>query len=138
MSSKTLIRTGSSLVKRLFLTNPVLHQQKPNLSGRYACHGLETIAPQLFPSLSGSWTSLHLPQDDRVCVSKLSNQGFLHPAGLPSLRFLLPDGIPHIYSHSAFSFRLISCKNVGIFLLQYMRASRLVCFVFDVLGFHVF
>ncbi|KAJ4851633.1 hypothetical protein Tsubulata_028725 [Turnera subulata] len=92
MSSKTLIRTGSSLVSRLFLSNPILHQQKPNLGNQFVSHGREIINPQLFPSLSRFQTSLDLPQNDTASISRLANQAFLHPFGLPSLPFFLPEG----------------------------------------------
>lgn len=81
MATKTLIRTGASLLNRFVSKTPLLHQ--PN-----------TIQnPHLFPSLSKIQTSLHLPpQNNAFSLSKLSSQDFLHPYGLPSVEFFLPNG----------------------------------------------
>ncbi|KAJ0007555.1 hypothetical protein Pint_28967 [Pistacia integerrima] len=81
MATKTLIRTGASLLNRLVSKSPLLHQ--PNT----------THNPHVFPSLSKIQTSLHLPpQNDAFSLSKLSSQAFVHPSGLPSLEFFLPEG----------------------------------------------
>ncbi|OAY36488.1 uncharacterized protein LOC110625940 [Manihot esculenta] len=90
MASKTLIRTGASLMNRFFLSNPILHQN-PNPNSQLLSRGFE-ITPRLFPSLSKFQTSLHLTQNDAHSFNKLSNEEFFHPCGLPSLRFFLPDG----------------------------------------------
>ncbi|KAF3450589.1 hypothetical protein FNV43_RR06678 [Rhamnella rubrinervis] len=88
MASKTLIRTGASLMNRLISSPFVL--QKPNSSSPFVSHGLE-ITPKLFPSLSHFQTSLHLQQTDAEPLNKVASEGFLYPCGLPSLRFFLPD-----------------------------------------------
>lgn len=90
MASKTLIRTGSSLLNRLFF-NPLLHQ-KTSSSSPISSHGLD-ITPKLFPSLSNLHSPLHLQQYDAESMRKSANEGFVYPCGLPSLRFFLPDGI---------------------------------------------
>ncbi|XP_012068956.1 uncharacterized protein LOC105631442 isoform X2 [Jatropha curcas] len=90
MATKNLIRTGASLMNRMFLSNPVLHQN-PNTTRQVASHGFE-ITPQLFPSLSKFQISLNFPQNDAHSINRLSNEGFLHPCGLPSLGFFLPEG----------------------------------------------
>ncbi|EXB29714.1 50S ribosomal protein L34 [Morus notabilis] len=89
MASKTLIRTGSSLINRLF-SNPILHQ-KTSSNSPIVSHGLD-ITPKLFPSLSDFQSPLHLHQNDAESVAKVAIEGFLYPSGLPSLRFFLPDG----------------------------------------------
>ncbi|XP_015576095.1 uncharacterized protein LOC8284710 [Ricinus communis] len=78
MATKTLIRTGASLMNRM-------------INRQILAHSLE-ITPQLFPSISKFQNSLHFPQNDTLSITRLSNEGFLHPSGLPSLRFFLPDG----------------------------------------------
>ncbi|XP_059455808.1 uncharacterized protein LOC132186045 [Corylus avellana] len=90
MASKTLVRTGGSLMNR-FLSNSFLHQ-KPNPNHQIVSHGLD-ITPMLFPSLSKFQTSLHFPQqNDAELLRKVDVEGFVYPCGLPSLRFFLPDG----------------------------------------------
>ncbi|XP_058005054.1 uncharacterized protein LOC110642283 isoform X2 [Hevea brasiliensis] len=90
MASKTLIRTGASLMNRLLLSNAIL-RQNPNANAQIVCHGFE-ITPQLLTSLSKFQTSLHLPQNDDHSFNKLASEEFFHPCGLPSLRFFLLDG----------------------------------------------
>lgn len=118
MASKTLIRTGASLMNRFFLSNPILHQN-PNPNSQLLSRGFE-ITPRLFPSLSKFQTSLHLTQNDAHSFNKLSNEEFFHPCGLPSLRFFLPDGtlsLSHIRTYAytfrrkahCFSFLLLDC-----------------------------
>lgn len=89
MASKTLIRSGASLMNRL-LSKPFV-QQNPNSTSPFVPHGLE-LTQKLFPSLSNLQTSLHLQQNDAQPLTKLASQGFLYPSGLPSLPFFLPDG----------------------------------------------
>lgn len=89
MASKTLIRTGSSLINR-FLSNPILHQ-KTTSNSPVVSHGLD-ITPKLFPSLSNFQSPLHLHQNNAESMKKVANEGFVYPCGLPSLRFFLPDG----------------------------------------------
>lgn len=89
MASKTLIRTGASLMNR-FLSKPFL-QPNPNSNNQIVSHGLE-ITPKLFPSLSNLDTSLRLPQNDTESIRRIFNEGFVHPCGLPYLPFILPDG----------------------------------------------
>ncbi|KAK4591113.1 hypothetical protein RGQ29_021345 [Quercus rubra] len=93
MASKTLARTGASLVNR-FLSNPFLRQspnQNPNQ--RIVSQGLD-VTPKLFPSLSKFKNSLHLPryQNDAESIRKVASEGFVYPSGLPSLSFYLPEG----------------------------------------------
>ncbi|XP_059642414.1 uncharacterized protein LOC132284337 [Cornus florida] len=90
MSSKTLMRTGVSLMNRLL--NPMILQQSSSSSHLIASHAPE-ITPKLFPPcLSNFRTPLNLPQDDAETLKRLNSVGFLYPCGLPSLRFFLPDG----------------------------------------------
>ncbi|TQD83803.1 hypothetical protein C1H46_030624 [Malus baccata] len=89
MASKTLIRTGASLINR-FLSKPSLHPN-PNPNRHIVSHGLE-ITPKMFPSLSHFDTSLRLPQNDAESLRRVSSEGFLYPCGLPYLPFYLPDG----------------------------------------------
>ncbi|XP_057971027.1 uncharacterized protein LOC131159855 [Malania oleifera] len=89
MSSKTLIRTGATLMNRLVL-NPITHCNT-NLSEQFVCRSLE-IAPKLFPSLSKFQTPLHFQQHDGESQTKrVASEGFYYPCGLPNLRFFLPD-----------------------------------------------
>ncbi|KAL5579451.1 hypothetical protein UlMin_011893 [Ulmus minor] len=88
MASKSLIRTGASLMNRL-LFKPCLHQN-PSSNSSALSHGVE-IAPKLFPSLSNIQLPLHLPQNDAESIRKVASDGFLYPRGLPSLEFFLPD-----------------------------------------------
>nr|XP_023916602.1 uncharacterized protein LOC112028171 isoform X1 [Quercus suber]XP_023916603.1 uncharacterized protein LOC112028171 isoform X2 [Quercus suber]POF05383.1 50s ribosomal protein l34 [Quercus suber] len=93
MASKTLVRTGASLVNR-FLSNPFLRQSpNPNPNQRIMSQGLD-VTPKLFPSLSKFENSLHLPQyqNDAESIRKVASEGFVYPSGLPSLSFYLPEG----------------------------------------------
>ena len=92
-SSKTLARTGASLVNR-FLSNPFLRRSpNPNPNQRIVSQGLD-VTPKLFPSLSKFENSLHLPQyqNDVESIRKVASEGFVYPSGLPSLSFYLPEG----------------------------------------------
>ncbi|XP_030973182.1 uncharacterized protein LOC115993048 isoform X2 [Quercus lobata] len=93
MASKTLSRTGASLVNR-FLSNPFLRQSRnTNPNQRIVSQGLD-VTPKLFPSLSKFENSLHLPQyqNDAESIRKVASEGFVYPSGLPSLSFYLPEG----------------------------------------------
>ncbi|XP_071742432.1 uncharacterized protein [Rutidosis leptorrhynchoides] len=84
MSSKTLIRTGASLMTRIM--NPVYHHN-PN----------HNLIPQIFEITPKVYTPppfpfLNLIQNDAETLTRVSSEGFLYPCGLPSLRFFLPDG----------------------------------------------
>ncbi|KAL3824463.1 hypothetical protein ACJIZ3_020492 [Penstemon smallii] len=92
-SSKTLIRTGVSLLTRFLNSSPNHICQTVSRSP-----GL-IAPPRLFPSLfipqsHNTTPALHFPknQDDAESLRKLSSEGFLYPSGLPSLQFYLPDG----------------------------------------------
>uniref|UniRef100_A0A2N9I9P8 Uncharacterized protein n=1 Tax=Fagus sylvatica TaxID=28930 RepID=A0A2N9I9P8_FAGSY len=94
MASKSLVRTGASLVNR-FLSNPFV-RQNPNPNSNHQIilsQGLD-ITPKLFPSLSKFENSFHFPQyeNDAESLRKVASEGFVYPSGLPSLRFFLPDG----------------------------------------------
>ncbi|XP_010062642.2 uncharacterized protein LOC104449981 [Eucalyptus grandis] len=89
MATKSLIRNGASLASRL-LTNPLL-RWNPSPAQRLVSPSLE-IAPRLFPSVSKPDAALHLYQSDADSLERVSSHRFLHPFGLPSLSFFLPDG----------------------------------------------
>ncbi|KAK9099368.1 hypothetical protein Syun_026413 [Stephania yunnanensis] len=77
MASKTLARTGLSLVNRLFNPSDL------------------KISPNLLPTCSRFAISLHLQQqtnDAAEIIRRVASQQFLNPCGLPSLQFFLPDG----------------------------------------------
>ncbi|KAL2493246.1 Ribosomal protein L34 [Abeliophyllum distichum] len=90
-SSKTLIRTGVSLMNRFI--NPALHQN-PIPHHRILCRSPPLITPpQLSPSLflPQSLTSfLQFPHHQNEVESH--RELFLHPSGLPFLPFFLPEG----------------------------------------------
>ncbi|EPS62022.1 hypothetical protein M569_12772 [Genlisea aurea] len=91
-SSKTLIRSGASLVARF------LQQKVPSSS--VLTPGCEVIASPsgiLFSSLitqSQKISPLPPPKHrkDAELLRTTSSSGFLHPCGLPYLPFFLPDG----------------------------------------------
>ncbi|CAN6588808.1 unnamed protein product [Malus baccata var. baccata] len=89
MASKTLFRTGASLVNR-FLSKPLLHPN-PNPNRQIVSHGLG-ITPKLFPSLSHHDNSFRFPQNDAESLKRVSSEGFWYPCGLPYLPLYLPDG----------------------------------------------
>ncbi|KAI3414878.1 uncharacterized protein J3R85_015806 [Psidium guajava] len=89
MATKSLIRNGASLANRL-LTNPLL-RRNPSPTQRVVSPSLE-IAPKLFPSVSKFDTSLHLYPSDADSLDRASSHCFLHPFGMPSRSFFLPDG----------------------------------------------
>ncbi|KAF9685149.1 hypothetical protein SADUNF_Sadunf03G0024400 [Salix dunnii] len=82
MATKNLIRAGASLMNRLMISkNPIFHQNE------ISTH--QTLIPHLFPSSVSNFQ-----QTDFLSITKLAvgNQDFLHPSGLPSLEFFLPEG----------------------------------------------
>lgn len=92
-SSKTLIRSGVSLVTR-FLNQKLLANPNPIIS-----RGSELIAPsKFFPSLlvpqSDKTTPFSFPQHQHEVetLRKITSEGFLYPCGLPSIPFFLPQG----------------------------------------------
>ncbi|PSR96173.1 50S ribosomal protein [Actinidia chinensis var. chinensis] len=89
MASKTLVRSGASLMNRL-----LIQLQKKNASSNHLITSSTSteITPLIFPSLSKFQNSLHLPHNDAETLKRVSSEGFLYPCGLPSLRFFLPDG----------------------------------------------
>lgn len=97
MATKTLIRTGASLMNRLLSkSNPFLLHQ--NNATRH----------QIFPSLSKLQTSLNLsPRNDDASLPRFTSPGFLYPSGLPSLEFFLPEGI-------LLSFLYCICLFIGL------------------------
>ncbi|KAL3511669.1 hypothetical protein ACH5RR_024386 [Cinchona calisaya] len=96
-SSKTLIRTGISLMNRF--VKPSIHQNPSTPSSTQliasATRSLDIAPEKLFPSQlrAPPPPPPHLPQNDVDLFKKLSPEGFLYPCGLPSLPFFLPDGI---------------------------------------------
>ncbi|KAG5601939.1 hypothetical protein H5410_033309 [Solanum commersonii] len=86
-SSKTLIRTGVSLISRLMTQNLRCSAQTPQIAN-------PILTSRLFLSLSSQSQSpirLDFPQPDVDSFKKVSTEGFLYPTGLPSLPFFLPD-----------------------------------------------
>ncbi|KAF7134443.1 hypothetical protein RHSIM_Rhsim08G0234900 [Rhododendron simsii] len=92
MASKSVVRTGGSVISRL-LNNPMLRKQKSSSSSNHLiASSCFEIAPMISPaSLSKFQTSLRFPQTDDDTLKRISSDGFLYPCGLPSLRFFLPD-----------------------------------------------
>ncbi|KAF8398160.1 hypothetical protein HHK36_017086 [Tetracentron sinense] len=88
MSSKSLARSGASLIRQLF--NPFLRQKSS--SSHDVFFQSSEISSKLFPSFSKFQTSLHLPESDTETLKKVHSEEILYPHGLPSLRFFLPDG----------------------------------------------
>ncbi|XAR67608.1 hypothetical protein NMG60_11002436 [Bertholletia excelsa] len=90
MASKTLVRTGASLMNRLL--NPLLQPPRNSSSNPLvASFRILNTALNLPPPLSKLQTSVHLPQNDSEILKRVSSEGFLYPCGLPTLRFFLPD-----------------------------------------------
>ncbi|KAJ0264003.1 Ribosomal protein L34 [Hirschfeldia incana] len=97
MAAKTLIRSGASLMNR-FLSKPTTTTNlvKNNLRSfqQIAPQGQE-LPPYFPPSFSNLLQSpLHSPPNDTVTLKELTERGFLHPSGLPSLEFFLPEVDP--------------------------------------------
>ncbi|XP_054783287.1 uncharacterized protein LOC129290523 [Prosopis cineraria] len=88
MASKTFLRIGTSMLNRV--SNSFLHQA-PYSTDKIVSRGVD-ITPKLFPCVSKLPCSLELPKSDLKYLSEFSSGGVLYPCGLPSLRFLLPDG----------------------------------------------
>ncbi|XP_050230836.1 uncharacterized protein LOC126679869 [Mercurialis annua] len=88
MATKSVIRTGASLMNRMLLqSNSHLHKI-PNTDPQIVSN-IPKIAPFLFPSLSKSQNSLNFLQNDTASSYR---DEFWNPCGLPSLEFFLPDG----------------------------------------------
>nr|XP_043624674.1 uncharacterized protein LOC122596204 [Erigeron canadensis] len=91
MSSKTLIRTGASLMNLIknsvrpqdptHKLIPNIFEIKPNLSN-----------PFQFPSFIQTHHQKLIQNEAETLKKVASSEGFLYPCGLPSLRFFLPDG----------------------------------------------
>ncbi|CAF1934887.1 hypothetical protein Bca4012_074330 [Brassica carinata] len=94
MAAKTLIRSGALLMNR-FLSKPTTNLVKNNLRSfqQIAPQGPE-LPPYFPPSLSNLQRSLYSPPNDTVTLKELTERGFLHPSGLPSLEFFLPEVDP--------------------------------------------
>lgn len=93
MAAKTLIRSGASLMNR-FLSKPAANLVRNNLRPfqQIAPQGPE-LPPYFPPSFSNlQSSSLPSPPNDTVTLRELTERGFLHPSGLPSLEFFLPEG----------------------------------------------
>ncbi|XP_047342373.1 uncharacterized protein LOC124945896 [Impatiens glandulifera] len=91
MASKTLIRTGASLMSRLL--NPSVSQNPSFCNHLLAFRSQENaVSPTLPLLLSKFQTSLNLSQNDSETIRRMSSEGFLYPCGLPSLDFFCPDG----------------------------------------------
>ncbi|KVH92981.1 uncharacterized protein LOC112517043 [Cynara cardunculus var. scolymus] len=91
MSSKTLIRTGVSLMTRII--NPVVHQDPSHkFVPQIFAITSKLSTPPPFPSLLKLQNPMNLIQNDAEALKRVSSEGFLYPCGLPSLRFFLPDG----------------------------------------------
>ncbi|CAH2053771.1 unnamed protein product [Thlaspi arvense] len=95
MAAKTLIRSGASLMNRMLLSKPTTNLVQNNLRSfqQIAPQGQE-LSPYFFPSLSNLQSSLSARPNDSVTLQELSERGFLHPSGLPSLEFFLPEVNP--------------------------------------------
>ncbi|CAI9757677.1 unnamed protein product [Fraxinus pennsylvanica] len=90
-TSKTLIRTGVSLINRFI--NPTVNSN-PIPHHRIVCRSPPFInPPQLFPSLflpQFHTSFLQFPQHQNGAESH--GELFLHPSGIPFLPFFLPEG----------------------------------------------
>ncbi|KAK3013462.1 hypothetical protein RJ639_009770 [Escallonia herrerae] len=92
MSSKTLVRTGVTLMNRL--TNSLVPRSLPRSNHQVLSKSLDVATPKLSPS--PLLTKLHNPLDlqqyeDETLRRISSPEGPFYPCGLPSLRFFLPD-----------------------------------------------
>ncbi|MFS7980980.1 putative D-amino-acid oxidase [Helianthus anomalus] len=91
MSSKTLIRSGASLMTRFM--NPVLHQSPTQkIVPQIFDIQQKLFTPPPFSSVLKVQNPVNLIQNDAETLKKVCSEGFLYPCGLPSLRFFLPDG----------------------------------------------
>ena len=141
MASKTLIRTGASLIKGL--SNRSLLHQNTTPDHRILLSGLVGLTPQLFPSLAKPQTSIHLHETldshtskevtfDGTALSSLhlretldphtlkeltfDRKGLFYPCGLPSLPLFLPDGTLSLYSDE-FGFNFYILALIGMHCL---------------------
>ncbi|KAL3639776.1 hypothetical protein CASFOL_014744 [Castilleja foliolosa] len=92
-SSKTLIRSGVSLMTRI--CNQTVHPNpnpiKPQSPESFVPR---KIIPSLFIPQSHKTPPLHFPLHQNDVVEphkKISSEGFLYPCGLPYLPFFLPE-----------------------------------------------
>ncbi|XP_020080622.1 uncharacterized protein LOC109704271 isoform X1 [Ananas comosus] len=96
MSSKTLARTGASLINRLFLSNPICSPSMPKPFVLPAISSNRSWAPPFRAEFQIDRTPLPEVGGDAEAVRKLSSpEGFLFPCGLPSLRFFIEDVAGH-------------------------------------------
>ncbi|KAI3775119.1 hypothetical protein L1987_49687 [Smallanthus sonchifolius] len=123
MSSKTLIRTGVTLMTRI--TNPVLHQNPTHkIVLQIFDIKLKPSTPPPFPSLFKLQNPINLIQNDAETLKKVCSEGFLHPCGLPSLRFFLPDGDdssssePLLCNKRTYQPSNLRCKRVHGYLVR--------------------
>ncbi|CAH8370080.1 unnamed protein product [Eruca vesicaria subsp. sativa] len=97
MAAKTLIRSGASLMNR-FLSKPTtttnLVQNNLRSFQQIAPPQRQELPPCFFPSLTNLQNSLSSRPSDTVTLQELTERGFLHPSGLPSLEFFLPEVDP--------------------------------------------
>ncbi|KAJ4895969.1 Ribosomal protein L34 [Raphanus sativus] len=91
MAAKTLIRSGASLMNR-FLSKPTTNLVQNNLRSfqQIAPQRRQELPPCFFPSLTILQNSL----SESATLQELTERGFLHPSGLPSLDFFLPEVDP--------------------------------------------
>lgn len=129
-SSKTLIRTGVSLINRF--VNPTVNSNPIPLH-RILCQSPPLMnPPQLFPSvfLPQSHTSfLQFPQNQNDAESR--RELFLHPSGIPFLPFFLPEGLSHfpIYIYTYWMYCSYSCTCMFGIIYRYR------CLWVEILGF---
>ncbi|KAM0047189.1 putative ribosomal protein L34 [Helianthus debilis subsp. tardiflorus] len=105
MASKTLIRSGDSLMTRFM--HPVLYQSPT----QKIVPQIFDIQPKLFtpPSFSSILklqNLVNLIQNDAETLKKVCSEGFLYPCGLPSLRFFLPAG-KHLFFYLIFTHKYV-------------------------------
>ncbi|KAK2992934.1 hypothetical protein RJ640_008468 [Escallonia rubra] len=92
MSSKTLVRTGVTLMNRL--TNSLVPRSLPRSNHQVLSKSLDVATPKLspFPFLAKLHNPLNLQQYEDETLRRISSpEGSFYPCGLPSLRFFLPD-----------------------------------------------
>lgn len=97
MAAKTLIRSGASLMNR-FLSKPTTNLVQNNLRSfqQIAPQRRQELPPCFFPSLTILQNSL----SESATLQELTERGFLHPSGLPSLDFFLPEGTVLLLSYN--------------------------------------
>ncbi|KAJ0249329.1 Ribosomal protein L34 [Hirschfeldia incana] len=95
MAAKTLIRSGASLMNR-FLSKPVTNIVQNNLRlFQLVAPQRQELPPCFFPSLTNLQNLLNPPRpNESATLQELRERGFLHPSGLPSLEFFLPEVDP--------------------------------------------